>query len=175
MNKAIDRVLVSEEQIIEKCKELGEKISNDYKDDAPICIGLLKGSVPFLVELIKNISIDVEIDFMDVSSYSGTEQKEVRIIKDVEAPIRDRKILIVEDIVDTGRTYVKVKDLLLAKGAKEVKIASLLDKKERREVDVVPDYVGFEIPDAFVIGFGLDYNEKYRNLPCIGVIKEEYI
>lgn len=175
MLDVVEKVLVSESQIIDKCKELGKQISEDYKGDVPICIGLLKGSVPFLAELIKNISINIEIDFMDVSSYSGTEQKDVRIIKDLETPIRDKRVLIVEDIVDTGRTYVKVKELLMAKGAKEVKIVSLLDKKERREVNVVPDYIGFEIPDEFVIGFGLDYNEKYRNLPCIGVIKQSEI
>ena len=175
MYDVIEKELVSEKEIVNKCKELGSRISEDYKNDDLICIGLLKGSVPFLAELIKSIAIDVEIDFMDVSSYSGTESKDVRIIKDLETPVRDKKVLIVEDIVDTGKTYVKVKELLLAKGAKEVKIVSLLDKKERREVNVTPDYVGFEIPDEFVIGFGLDYNEKYRNLPCIGVIKKELV
>ena len=112
---------------------------------------------------------------MDVSSYTGTEQVDVRIIKDLETPIRDKYVLIVEDIVDTGRTYEKVKELLLAKGARDVKIITLLDKKERREVEVTPDYVGFEIPNEFVIGFGLDYKEKYRNLPYIGVIKKSAI
>lgn len=175
MHKDIEKILVTEEQIIEKCRELGKTISKDYEGKLPICIGLLKGSVPFLAELIKNISIDIEVDFMDVSSYSGTEQSDVRILKDLETPIRDKYVIVVEDIVDTGRTYEKVKQLLYAKGAKDVKIVSLLDKKERREVNVVPDYVGFEIPDEFVIGFGLDYNEKYRNLPYIGVIKKSAI
>lgn len=175
MHKDIEKILVTEEQIINKCRDLGQTISKEYDGKLPICIGLLKGSVPFLAELIKYISIDIEIDFMDVSSYSGTEQSDVRIIKDLETPIRDKDVIVVEDIVDTGRTFEKVKALLLAKGAKSVKIVSLLDKKERREVDVVPDYVGFEIPDEFVIGFGLDYNEKYRNLPYIGVIKKSAI
>lgn len=175
MHKDVKKILVEEKDILDKCKQLGNQISIDYKDNPPICIGLLKGSVPFLAELIKHINIDIEIDFMDVSSYSGTEQNDVRIIKDLETPIRDRDILVVEDIVDTGRTYEKVKELLFAKGAKSVKIVSLLDKKERREVDVTPDYTGFAIPDEFVIGFGLDYNEKYRNLPYIGVLKESVI
>lgn len=175
MHKDIDKILVSEEDILNKCKELGVQISKDYEDKQPIFIGLLKGSVPFMAELIKNISIDMEMDFMDVSSYSGTEQSDVRIIKDLETPIRDKYVIVVEDIVDTGKTYLKVKELLYAKGAKDVKIVSLLDKKERREVEVVPDYIGFEIPNAFVVGFGLDYNEKYRNLPYIGIIKPSAI
>lgn len=175
MHKDIDKILVSEEDILNKCKELGAQISKDYEGKQPIFIGLLKGSVPFMAELIKNISIDMEMDFMDVSSYSGTEQSDVRIIKDLETPIRDKYVIVVEDIVDTGKTYLKVKELLYAKGAKDVKIVSLLDKKERREVEVVPDYIGFEIPNAFVIGFGLDYNEKYRNLPYIGIIKPSAI
>lgn len=175
MHKDVEKILVTEVQITNRCHELGEQLSKDYDGKQPVCIGLLKGSVPFLAELIKNITIDMEIDFMDVSSYSGTEQKDVRIIKDLETPIRDKEVIVVEDIVDTGRTYEKVKALLMTKGAKNVKIISLLDKKERREVNVVPDYVGFEIPDEFVIGFGLDYNEKYRNLPYIGVIKKSAI
>ena len=175
MHKDVEKILVTEEQITNRCHELGEQLSKDYDGKQPVCIGLLKGSVPFLAELIKNITIDMEIDFMDVSSYSGTEQKDVRIIKDLETPIRDKEVIVVEDIVDTGRTYEKVKALLMTKGAKNVKIISLLDKKERREVNIVPDYVGFEIPDEFVIGFGLDYNEKYRNLPYIGVIKKSAI
>lgn len=175
MHKDIDKILVSEEDILNKCEELGAQISKDYEDKQPIFIGLLKGSVPFMAELIKNISIDMEMDFMDVSSYSGTEQSDVRIIKDLETPIRDKYVIVVEDIVDTGKTYLKVKELLYAKGAKDVKIVSLLDKKERREVEVVPDYIGFEIPNAFVVGFGLDYNEKYRNLPYIGIIKPSAI
>lgn len=175
MHNDVKKILVEEKDILNKCKELGNQISIDYKNTTPICIGLLKGSVPFLAELIKYINIDIEIDFMDVSSYTGTEQNDVRIIKDLETPIRDKDVLVVEDIVDTGRTYEKVKELLFAKGAKSVKIVSLLDKKERREVDVTPDYTGFAIPDEFVIGFGLDYNEKYRNLPYIGVLNESVI
>ena len=175
MHKDIDRILVTEEEIIKKSKEIAKQISEDYKDNPPICIGLLKGSVPFLAELTRNITIDVEIDYMDVSSYSGTKQADVRIIKDLETPVRDKEVLVIEDIVDSGKTYEKVKQLLLAKGAKRVAIASLLNKKEKREVNVEPDYYGFAIPDVFVVGFGLDYKEKYRNLPYIGVIKKSAI
>ena len=175
MHKDLKDILIDSEAITSKCKELGKQISTDYEGCVPIFIGLLKGSVPFLAELIKNVSIDIEIDFMDVSSYSGTEQTDVRIIKDLETPIRGKKVLVVEDIVDTGKTYEKVRELLFAKGAKEVKIVSLLDKKCRREVDVTPEYIGFEIPDEFVVGFGLDYNEKYRNLPYIGIMNESAI
>lgn len=175
MHKDIENILITEEQIINKSKELGAQISKDYEGNPPIVVGLLKGSVAFLAELVKYITIDVEIDFMDVSSYSGTKQADVRIIKDLETPIRDKEVLVVEDIVDSGKTIEKVKQLLIAKGAKRVKIVSLLNKKETREVDVEPDYYGFAIPDVFVVGFGLDYNEKYRNLPYIGAIKKSAI
>lgn len=174
MNKDIKKVLISEEQIIERSKEIGAQISKDYEGKRPILIGLLKGSVPFLAELIKYIDIDMEIDFMDVSSYEGTESRgDVRIVKDLDRSIKDCDVIIVEDIVDTGRTLKTVTDLLYQKGAKSVKVASLLDKKERRVIDINADYVGFNIPDEFVIGFGLDFYQLYRNLPYIGVLKEE--
>lgn len=175
MNNDVKKILISEEQIVERCKELGKQISKDYDGKRPICIGLLKGSVPFLVELTKNITIDIEIDYMDVSSYNGTESGDVRIIKDLESSISNREILIVEDIIDTGKTYDKVKKILMARGPKNIKIVTMLEKKEHRVVPVQLDYVGFEIPDEFVIGFGLDYNQKYRNLPYVGVISESAI
>lgn len=175
MHKDVEKILVNEDEIINRCKELGEQISKDYEGKQPIFIGLLKGSVPFMAELIKNITIDMEMDFMDVSSYSGTERGDVRIIKDLETPVSDKNVIIVEDIVDTGKTCSKVRDLLIAKGAKEVKIVTMLDKKERRETDIEPDYAAFEIPDEFVIGFGLDYYELFRNLPYIGVLKQSAI
>lgn len=174
MNKDIKKVLITEEEIINRSKELGAQISKDYEGKRPILIALLKGSVPFLAELIKYIDIDMEIDFMDVSSYEGTESRgDVRIVKDLDRSIKDADVIVVEDIVDTGRTLNTVKELLYQKGASSVKIASLLDKKERRVVDIKADYVGFDIPDEFVIGFGLDFNQLYRNLPYIGVLKEE--
>lgn len=174
MNKDIKKVLITEEEIIDRCKQLGAQISKDYEGKRPILIALLKGSVPFLAELIKYIDIDMEIDFMDVSSYEGTESRgDVRIVKDLDRSIKDVDVIIVEDIVDTGRTLKTVTELLYQKGASSVKVVSLLDKKERRVVDIDADYVGFNIPDEFVIGFGLDFNQLYRNLPYIGVLKEE--
>lgn len=175
MHKDVDRILVTDEEISRRCKELGEEISNYYKENVPIVIGLLKGSVPFMAEIVKNITVDIEMDFMDVSSYSGTESTEVKILKDVECLVNGRELLVVEDIVDTGKTLQAVKELLYSKGAKDVKIISLLDKPSRRQVDIHADWVGFEIPDEFVIGYGLDYNQKYRNLPYVGVINKSAI
>lgn len=170
----VEKVLISEEEIVSRCKELGAQISKDYEGKDPIIIGLLKGSVPFMAELIKNITIDCEMEFMAVSSYSGVESMgDVKIVKDLDRSIKGENVLIVEDIVDTGKTLEKVKELLYSKGAKTVKVVSLLDKPSRRIVDIEAEYVGFSIPDAFVIGFGLDFNQKYRNLPFVGVLKEE--
>lgn len=174
LNEDVKEVLISEQQIIERCKELGKQISKDYEGKVPVVIGLLKGSVPFMAELIKHISIDCEMEFMAVSSYSGTESMgDVKIVKDLDRSIKGCDVLIVEDIVDTGKTLEKVKELLYSKGAEDVKVVSLLDKPSRRIVDIQADYVGFEIPNEFVIGFGLDFNQRYRNLPYVGVLKEE--
>ena len=174
LHKDIDHVLVSEEEITEKCKELGEILSKEYEGRKPIMVSLLKGSVPFMAELMKRMTVDLEIDFMDVSSYSGTESEgDVKIVKDLDRSIIGEDILLIEDIVDTGRTLLKVRDLLYSKGAKTVKIVSLLDKPDRRVIDIDADYTGFVIPNEFVVGFGLDFNQKYRNLPYIGVLKEE--
>lgn len=174
MHKNIDRVLFSSEEICAKCQELGNIITTDYQDEPPIVVGLLKGSIPFMSELIKYIDLDIELDFMDVSSYEGAESTgDVKINKDLDRSIIGVKILLVEDIVDTGRTLKKVKELLYSKGASSVKIVSLLDKPERRVCDINADYVGFKIPNEFVVGYGLDYNQKYRNLSYIGVLKEE--
>lgn len=174
INKDVDSILVTEEQIVNRCDEIGKQISKDYVGKRPILIALLKGSVPFLSELMKHIDIDMEIEFMDVSSYSGTESTgEVKIVKDLDCSIKGLDVIIIEDIIDTGRTLKTVKQLLYSKGANSVKVASLLDKKERRVVEIEGDYIGFNIPDAFVIGFGLDFNQKYRNLPYVGVLKED--
>ena len=178
MHKDCAEILVSEEQIQERCKELGKELSDYYRkrNSVPMLIGLLKGSVPFLVDLIKRMDIDVEIDFLDVSSYAGTNSTEVRILKDIESSITDKDVLVVEDIVDTGKTLEKVCELLKAKGAREVKIVTLLDKPEGRQIDTIrPDYIAFSVPNKFIIGYGLDYNQKYRNLPYVGDIKEEAI
>lgn len=149
-------------------------ITDDYAEEEPVVVGLLKGSVPFMAELIKQIRLDIEIDFMDVSSYVGTESEgDVRIVKDLDRSIVGRKVLIVEDIIDTGKTLASVKELMYKKGASDVRIATLLDKPSRRKVQIEGEYVGFEVPNEFVVGYGLDFNQKYRNLPYIGVLKEE--
>jgi hypoxanthine phosphoribosyltransferase len=177
LHRDVKLVLVSEEEIIKKCKELGAMITKDYQSEGkiPLLVAILKGSIPFLSELMKHIEIDIEIDFMDVSSYEGTESiGDVRIIKDLDRSIKETPILLVEDIVDTGRTIKEVRQLLLNKGASEVKIVTLLDKPSRRVIDIDADYIGFEIPNEFVIGYGLDFDEKYRNLPYVGVLKDEF-
>lgn len=174
MHKDVAKVLFSAEDIEKRCLEMATKISEDYKDDPPIVVGLLKGCIPFMWELIKRIDINIEIEYMDVTSYEGSESTgDVKILKDLDRSIIGRHILLVEDIIDTGRTLKKVTELLASKGAKSVKIATLLDKPSRRVVKIDGDYVGFEIPNEFVIGFGLDFNQKYRNLPYVGVLKEE--
>ena len=177
MHKDVKKILVSSEEITKREKELADEISKYYKEknSVPVIVGLLKGSVPFMMGLVMKLDIDCEIDFMDVSSYSGTNSIEVRVIKDIEGSVTDRDVLIVEDIVDTGKTLEKVTEMFRAKGAKEIKIVTLLDKPARREKAIEADCVGFIVPDEFVIGYGLDYNQKYRNLPYIGVIKEEAI
>jgi hypoxanthine phosphoribosyltransferase len=176
MHKDLKEILVSEEQIEQRCKELGAQITQDYKDlnEVPVLVSLLKGSVPFLSKLMPYIDLDVEIDFMDVSSYEGTESiGDVRILKDLDRSIKGESILLVEDIADTGRTLHSVTETLRNKGAKRLQVVSLLDKPSRRVVEVDVDYIGFTIPNLFVVGFGLDFNEKYRNLPYVGILKDE--
>lgn len=178
MQNVIERVLVTREEIEKRCDELGKEISEAYKQDkeAPLLVALLKGSVPFLSELIKHIDLDIQFDFMNVSSYQGTQSVgDVKILKDLDISIKDRRILLVEDIVDTGRTLKKVTQLLMNKGAADVKVVALLDKPERRVVDIEADYIGFTIPDEFVVGFGLDYNEHYRCFPYVGGIEKRSI
>lgn len=177
MHNDVKKILVSSEEITKREQELADEISKYYKEknSIPVIVGLLKGSVPFMMGLVMKLDIDCEIDFMDVSSYSGTNSIEVRVIKDIEGSVTGRDVLIVEDIVDTGKTLEKVTEMFRNKGAKEIKIVTLLDKPARREKAIEADYIGFVVPDEFVIGYGLDYNQKYRNLPYIGVIKEEAI
>jgi hypoxanthine phosphoribosyltransferase len=172
--KDIKKVLVTEDQIVKRAAEIGEQITADYKDNPPLVVALLRGSVPFLAELIKHIDLDIQYDFMDVSSYQGTESVgDIRIIKDLDSSIKGVDILLVEDIVDTGKTIQTVVKMLLHKGAKSVKVVTLLDKKSRRIVDMYPDYIGFEIEDYFVVGYGMDFDQKYRCIPYIGILKDE--
>lgn len=175
MHKDVKKILVSEEEIIKRTKELGKQITVDYeaRNELPLVVGLLKGSVPFLAELIKHIEMDIRFEFMDVSSYEGTESiGDVKVNLDLKTSVRGVPVLLVEDIVDTGRTIQEVKRLLYNKGASDVKVVSLLDKPDRRVVNIEADYIGFTVPNEFVIGYGLDYNQKYRNLPYIGVLKD---
>jgi hypoxanthine phosphoribosyltransferase len=176
MHSNIKKVLVSEEAIQKRCVELGRQITDEYRalGQVPICVAILKGSVPFLVNLIKHLDMDIEFDFMAVSSYEGTESiGDVKIIMDLNRSIKGEHILLVEDIIDTGRTLKEVTKLLFNKGAATVKIVSLLDKPSRRIIEIEADYVGFTIPNEFVVGFGLDFNERYRNLSYVGVLKDE--
>ena len=175
MHPDVERILISEEEIDDRTKQLGKEISEYYKGQDLVVVGLLKGSVPFMAELVKRIDIDIELDFMDVSSYAGKKSTEVKLNKDIACSVADRKVLIVEDIVDTGKTLKVVKEMFYTKGAEEVKIVTLLDKPEGRLVEIEVDWSGFKIPNEFVIGYGLDYNQKYRNLPYVGVIKPDAI
>ncbi len=166
-------VLVSEEKVAERIKELGEQISKDYEGKEIHMICILKGGVFFMVDLSKRINVPVSLDFMSVSSYgNGTKSSGVvRIAKDLDESIEGKDVIIVEDIIDSGRTLYYLMDILKKRNPNSIRLCTLLDKPERREKDVTVDYVGFEIPDEFVVGYGLDYAQKYRNLPYIGVVK----
>lgn len=175
LDKDIKKILVSEEEIVAKCKELGQILATDYADKNPILVGILKGSIPFMAELMKHIDAHVETDYMVVSSYHGGTEScgIVKIIKDLDNSVAGRYIIFVEDIIDTGRTLKELKELFALRQAASIKIATLLDKPEGRVVEIEPDYTCFTIPNEFVVGFGLDYDENYRNLPYVGVLKEE--
>lgn len=171
----IKEVLYSEEEIAKVTKDLGAVLTEEYKDKYPLVIGILKGAVMFMTDLSRAMDCDLELDFMDVSSYgAGMESSgDVKIIKDLDTSVEGRDVLIVEDIIDTGRTLSYLIEIFRYRKAKSIKIVTLLDKKERRAVDLEADWVGIEVPNEFVVGYGLDYIEKYRNLPYIGVLKEE--
>ncbi|HEL1894771.1 TPA: hypoxanthine phosphoribosyltransferase [Streptococcus suis] len=175
LDKDIKKILVSEEEIVAKCKELGQILATDYADKNPILVGILKGSIPFMAELMKHIDAHVETNYMVVSSYHGGTESSgtVKIIKDLDNSVAGRHIIFVEDIIDTGRTLKELKELFALRQAASIKIATLLDKPEGRVVEIEPDYTCFTIPNEFVVGFGLDYDENYRNLPYVGVLKEE--
>lgn len=166
-------VLISEEQIQTRIKELGAQITKDYAGRNPLLIGVLKGACFFLSDLLRAIDARLSIEFMAISSYGSSTRTsgEVRIMKDLDVPIEGRDILVVEDIVDTGLTLSYLLANLESRGAASVKLAALLDKAERRQKEVRIDYLGFTIPDEFVVGYGLDYAERYRNLPFIAVLK----
>ena len=169
----IQGTLIGKEDLQLKCKELGAKISRDYQNKRPLFIGILKGCVMFYSDLIRNVSIDCEMDFMVVSSYGAgkTSSGEVKIIKDTSASVEGRHVIFVEDIVDRGITLNYLINLFKARNAASVEICTLLDKPERRQRDVHPKYTGFVIPNEFVVGYGLDFDEKYRNIPEVCVLK----
>ncbi|OPJ56830.1 hypoxanthine phosphoribosyltransferase [Alkalithermobacter paradoxus] len=173
MYKVTD-ILISKEDIDKKVYEIAKKIESDYKGEELLLIGVLKGAFVFISDLIRHIDLDVSLDFMAVSSYgmatktSGT----VKILKDLDVDIENKNILIVEDIIDTGLTLKYLSDNLKSRNPKSMKICTLLDKPERRECHLDIDYVGFEIPDKFIVGYGIDCGEKFRNLPYIGVVGE---
>lgn len=171
----IEYVLYSEDVLKETVKKLGAQISADYKDKNLLLVSILKGSVVFMSDLMRSISIPCNIDFMSVSSYgSGTKSTgTVRILKDLDRDIEGYDVLLVEDILDSGMTLNYLCDLLYARNPHSIRICTLFDKPERRKVDIFPDYKGIEVPDEFIVGFGLDYDEKYRNLPFVGVLKKE--
>lgn len=172
MHPDVSEVLFSRDDIQDKAQSLASQITQDYQGKKPIIVGLLKGSIMFMADLLKDLDMDLETDFMDVSSYFGVESSgTVTIVKDMSVSVHDRHIIFVEDIIDTGRTLERVVDLIKSRGAASVRIATMLDKKEARIVPIEADYVGYTIPSVFVIGYGLDYNEKYRNLPYVGILK----
>lgn len=172
-----NEVLISKEQIAQRVKELGEEISRDYAGKELFLVGILKGSVPFLADLMRSISldVDVEMDFMSVSSYGSatTTSGRIKILKDLDTDISGKNVLIVEDIVDSGLTLNYLKEYLNGRGAESVKIATFLDKPSGRKVELESDYVGFQVGNQFIVGYGLDIAQKYRNLPFISWIKED--
>lgn len=174
MRRDIERILISEEEIQKKVSEMGKKISDDFRDKDPLFVGVLKGCFIFMADLMRYVDIRCSMDFMAVSSYSGTSSTgAVKINKDLSEDIEGRHVIIVEDILDSGVTLSYLKQYLMVRKPASISIATLMDKPARRKADIYADYSCFEIPDAFVVGYGLDYNERYRNLPYIGVLKPE--
>ena len=176
MNNDIAKILISEEQLQAKVAELGAQISRDYEGKDLLLVSILKGSVVFMADLMRAITEPCSIDFMVVSSYGGantTSTGLVKIVKDLDQDLSGKDVLIVEDILDTGVTLSNLVPMLKMRNPNSVKICTILDKPSRRKADIQPDYEGFQVPDEFVVGYGLDYDEKYRNLPYVGVLKPE--
>jgi len=171
----IQEVLYSEEQIQAKVAELGKMISADYEGKTPLVICILKGAFIFMSDLVKKVTVPLELDFMAVSSYGNSTKSSgvVKILKDLDVPVEGRHVIIVEDIIDSGLTLSYLIDVLERRNALSIAVVALFDKPGRRTVELDPDYKGYTIPDAFVVGYGLDYAEKYRNLPFVGILKPE--
>ncbi|WP_288530476.1 hypoxanthine phosphoribosyltransferase [uncultured Secundilactobacillus sp.] len=175
MNNDIERVLFSQEDIQAACRRLGAQISRDYKGKKPVVVGVLKGAILFMVDLIKEMDIMTEVDFLDVSSYHGgvASTGSITLNREIETDISGRHVIIVEDIIDTGLTLQYMLNYLNAHHVASAKVCTLLDKPEGRKVTAKADYVGFNVPNEFVVGYGLDYQEFYRNLPYVGVLKPD--
>lgn len=175
MHKDIQEILFTEEQIQAKVKELGQQISQDFAGRNVLMVCILKGAFIFMADLVKVIDIPLEIDFMAVSSYGHSTKSSgiVKIVKDLDVPVEGRTVMIVEDIIDSGLTLSYLIDVLERRNALSIHVATLFDKPGRRTSELEADYKGFTLPDAFVVGYGLDYNEKYRNLPYIGILKDD--
>ncbi len=171
----ISGILFSKEALKKRVSELGAQITKDLEGEDVIVVGVLKGCMMFLADLIREIDIKVDLDFMICSSYedSTSSSGNVKIIKDINVDVKDKVVLIVEDIIDSGRTMANLKEIFKVRQCKAFKICTLLDKKERRAVEVEADYVGFDVPNEFVVGYGLDYAGRYRNLPEVGILKSE--
>lgn len=169
----IKEILVTEEEIQNRIQELAAQLSEEYRDKNPLIVGVLKGAIPFLADLVKRMDIYLEMDFMAVSSYGAATRSSgvVKILKDLDGIIEGRHLIIVEDIIDSGLTLSYLVDILKRREPKSIKVVTLLDKPARRRVDLKPDYTGFTVRDEFVVGYGLDYAERYRNLPYVGVLK----
>ena len=175
MHNDIEKILFSEQQIEEIVSRLGTKISEDYGDKNLLLVGILKGSVVFMADLMRKITVPCSIEFMALSSYGNSTRSSgvVRVIKDLSIDIKDYDVLVIEDILDSGNTLAQLKTMLEMRAPKSLKICTFFDKPERRVADIKADYVGAQIPDEFIVGYGLDYAEKYRNLPYVGIIKPE--
>lgn len=175
MDQDIKEVLISTEEIHQKIAEVAAAMTEEYRDKNPLIVGVLKGALPFMADLMKGLDIFLEYDMMDVSSYGTglTSSGEVKIVKDLDSSVEGRHVIIVEDIIDTGRTLKYLKEMFYHRNAASVKIVTMLDKPSGRVVDLKADWSCFNIPDEFVVGYGLDYRENYRNLPYVGVLKEE--
>lgn len=175
MHTGVKNVLLTKEQIEQRVKEMGAEITKEYNGKNLVLVTVLKGAVVFLSDLMRAIETHAEIEFMVVSSYGAgtTSSGVVKIVKDIDIPLEEKDVLIVEDILDSGNTLSYIKSLIESRNPRSIKVATLLDKPARRTAELEADYVGFVIPDEFVIGYGLDYDEKYRNLPYIGVLKPE--
>lgn len=175
MNKDIEKILVTEEELADITKKLGEQITRDYAEKKLLIVGVLKGSIYFLTDLSRHIDLPCQIDFIQASSYGSSTVSSgvIKITKDIAEDLTGFDVLLVEDILDTGKTLKHIHDMLIKRNPESIAVITLLDKPSRREADIHADYVGVDVPNAFVVGYGLDYDQFYRNLPYIGILKEE--